>query len=62
MKSKKNQKISLPKLLPNIFTTIGLCSGLTGIRLHLMVIGQMQFYAFWLPPASDMIDGLSIDC
>ena len=32
---KQPGSLSLPKLLPNIFTTIGLCSGLTGIRFAL---------------------------
>ena len=59
MKSKKNQKISLPKLLPNIFTTIGLCSGLTGIRFALDGNWTNAVLCILVAACFDMIDGLS---
>ena len=56
---KDNRKISLPKLLPNIFTTIGLCSGLTGIRFALDENWQNAVFCILVAACFDMIDGLS---
>jgi CDP-diacylglycerol--serine O-phosphatidyltransferase len=45
LQEKKNLKtFPFPKLLPNIFTTIGLCSGLTGVRFALD--GNWQYAVF----------------
>ena len=57
--NKKNRKISLPKLLPNIFTTIGLCSGLTGIRFALDGNWHNAVFCILVAACFDMIDGLS---
>ena len=57
--SNQNKKISLPKLLPNIFTTIGLCSGLTGIRFALDGNWQNAVFCILVAACFDMIDGLS---
>ena len=54
-----NRKISLPKLLPNIFTTIGLCSGLTGVRFALDGNWQNAVFCILAAACFDMIDGLS---
>ena len=59
MSKKRNQKISLPKLLPNIFTTVGLCSGLTGIRFALDGNWQNAVFCILVAACFDMIDGLS---
>ena len=56
---KENRKISLPKLLPNIFTTIGLGSGLTGIRFALDENWQNAVFCILVAACFDMIDGLS---
>ena len=53
------QKISLAKLLPNIFTTVGLCSGLTGIRFALDGDWQNAVFCILVAACFDMIDGLS---
>lgn len=59
MSDKRNRKISLPKLLPNIFTTVGLCSGLTGIRFALDGNWQNAVFCILVAACFDMIDGLS---
>ena len=59
MNKKLNQKISLPKLLPNIFTTVGLCSGLTGIRFALDGNWENAVFCILVAACFDMIDGLS---
>ena len=53
------KKISLAKLLPNIFTTVGLCSGLTGIRFALDGDWQNAVFCILVAACFDMIDGLS---
>lgn len=53
------KKISLAKLLPNIFTTVGLCSGLTGIRFALDGNWQNAVFCILVAACFDMIDGLS---
>ena len=58
-KSESTNKISLPKLLPNIFTTIGLCSGLTGIRFALDADWENAVLCILVAACFDMIDGLS---
>ena len=55
----KARKISVLKLLPNIFTTIGLCSGLTGIRFALEGNWQNAVLCILVAACFDMIDGLS---
>ncbi len=57
--NQKSRKISLPKLLPNIFTTIGLCAGLTGIRFALDGEWQNAVLCILVAACFDMIDGLS---
>ncbi len=59
MNQKRIQKISLPKLLPNIFTTVGLCSGLTGIRFALDGNWKNAVFCILVAACFDMIDGLS---
>ena len=56
---KHSGSLSLPKLLPNIFTTIGLCSGLTGIRFALEDDWENAVFLILIAACFDMIDGLS---
>lgn len=56
---KQSRSLSLPKLLPNIFTTIGLCSGLTGIRFALEGQWQNSVLLILIAACFDMVDGLS---
>ena len=56
---KQSGSLSLPKLLPNIFTTIGLCSGLTGIRFALEDDWENAVFLILIAACFDMIDGLS---
>ena len=56
---KQAGSLSLPKLLPNIFTTIGLCSGLTGIRFALEGQWESAVFLILIAACFDMIDGLS---
>ena len=56
---KQSGTLSLPKLLPNIFTTIGLCSGLTGIRFALEDDWENAVFLILIAACFDMIDGLS---
>ena len=56
---KQPGSLSLPKLLPNIFTTIGLCSGLTGIRFALEADWENAVFLILIAACFDMIDGLS---
>lgn len=58
-KKKEFKNISFPKLLPNIFTTIGLCSGLTGVRFALDGNWQYAVFCILVAACFDMIDGLS---
>ena len=55
----ETKKVSLTKLLPNIFTTIGLCSGLTGIRYALDGNWQYAVLCILVAACFDLIDGLS---
>ena len=57
--NKKQTSLSLPKLLPNIFTTIGMCSGLTGIRFALESEWDYAVLCILVAACFDMIDGLS---
>ena len=57
--NKQSGSLSLPKLLPNIFTTIGLCSGLTGIRFALEDDWENAVFLILIAACFDMIDGLS---
>ena len=56
---KLGAKNILAKLLPNIFTTVGLCSGLTGIRFALDGDWQNAVFCILVAACFDMIDGLS---
>ncbi len=56
---KQAGSLSLPKLLPNIFTTIGLCSGLTGIWFALEDKWETAVFLILVAACFDMIDGLS---
>lgn len=58
-KGKTARDLSLPKLLPNILTTIGLCSGLTGIRFAIENDWQNAVLFILLAACFDLIDGLS---
>ena len=58
-KGKTASDLSLPKLLPNILTTIGLCSGLTGIRFAIENDWQNAVLFILLAACFDLIDGLS---
>ena len=55
----ETKKVSLTKLLPNIFTTIGLCSGLTGIRYALDGNWKYAVLCILVAACFDLIDGLS---
>lgn len=55
----KVNKLSIPKLLPNIFTTIGLCTGLTGIRFALESDWERAVICILIAAFFDLIDGLS---
>jgi len=55
----KAKRLSFIKLLPNIFTTIGLCTGLTGIRFALDSDWQNAALCVLVAACFDMIDGLS---
>ena len=57
--SNSSKTLSFPKLLPNIFTTIGLCSGLTGIRFAIEQEWQSAVLSILVAACFDMIDGLS---
>ena len=57
--AKQPGSLSLPKLLPNIFTTIGLCSGLTGIRFAIEREWENAVLCILVAACFDMIDGLS---
>ena len=57
--NKKQPSLSLHKLLPNIFTTIGMCSGLTGIRFALENEWNYAVLCILVAACFDMIDGLS---
>lgn len=56
---KQSGSLSFPKLLPNIFTTIGLCSGLTGIWFALEDDWENAVFFILIAACFDMIDGLS---
>ena len=53
------KQLSLPKLLPNILTTIGMCAGLTGIRFAIEGEWQNAVFAILIAAAFDAVDGLS---
>ncbi len=53
-----NNISSVVKLLPNIFTTISICSGLTAIRLSIEGNYQMAIIAVLLSCCLDGLDGL----
>lgn len=59
VKGEGGKALSFPKLLPNIFTTIGLCSGLTGIRFAIEQEWQQAVFSIIVAACFDMIDGLS---
>ena len=56
---KIGKRLSFIKLLPNIFTTIGLCTGLTGIRFALDANWEKAVICILVAACFDMIDGLS---
>lgn len=51
--------LSLPKLLPNILTTIGLCAGLTGMRFAMEGEWEKAVFSILVAASFDMLDGLS---
>ena len=51
--------LTLPKLLPNIFTTIGLCAGLTGMRFAMEGEWEKAVFSILVAAAFDTVDGLS---
>ena len=57
--STRAKSLSFTKLLPNIFTTIGLCTGLTGIRFALDSDWENAVICILVAACFDMIDGLS---
>ena len=59
MESNKQEKLSLLRLLPNIFTTIGMCSGLTGIRYALECEWKLAVACIFVAAFFDLIDGLT---
>ena len=56
---KKAKQLSLPRLLPNILTTIGMCAGLTSIRFALEGEWEKAVFAILVAAAFDTVDGLS---
>ena len=55
----KPERLSLLRLLPNIFTTIGMCSGLTGIRYALESDWKLAVVFIFIASFFDLIDGLT---
>ncbi|MBG30685.1 MAG: CDP-diacylglycerol O-phosphatidyltransferase [Opitutae bacterium] len=55
----KAKQLSLPRLLPNILTTIGMCAGLTSIRFALEGDWEKAVFAILVAGAFDTVDGLS---
>jgi len=55
----RTKQLSLPRLLPNILTTIGMCAGLTGIRFALEGEWENAVFAILVAAAFDTFDGLS---
>ena len=53
------ERLSLLRLLPNIFTTIGMCSGLTGIRYALESDWKLAVVFIFIASFFDLIDGLT---
>ena len=51
--------LSLPKLLPNILTTIGLCAGLTGMKFAMEAEWEKAVFSILVAASFDMLDGLS---
>jgi len=56
---KRSKQLSLPKLLPNILTTIGMCAGLTAIRFALEGNWENAILSILVAAAFDTVDGLS---
>ena len=56
---KRSKQLSLPKLLPNILTTIGMCAGLTAIRFALEGNWEHAIFSILVAAAFDTVDGLS---
>lgn len=55
----KPERLSLLRLLPNIFTTIGMCSGLTGIRYALESDWKLAVIFIFIASFFDLIDGIT---
>jgi CDP-diacylglycerol--serine O-phosphatidyltransferase len=55
----RTEKLSLFRLLPNIFTTIGMCSGLTGIRYALEGEWKLAVFCIFVAAFFDLIDGVT---
>lgn len=53
------KKLTLFKLIPNIFTTIGMCSGLTGIRFAIDHEWKAAVICILFASFFDLIDGLT---
>ena len=58
-RSENGQALTLPRLLPNIFTTIGLCAGLTGMRFAMEGEWEKAVFSILVAAAFDTVDGLS---
>ena len=54
-----SKRLSFIKLLPNIFTTIGLCTGLTAIRFALDSDWEKAVICVLVAAFFDLVDGLS---
>ena len=55
----KADKLVLLRLVPNIFTTIGMCVGLTGIRYALESDWQAAVICIFVAGFFDMVDGIT---
>jgi len=53
------KKLTLFKLIPNIFTTVGMCSGLTGIRFAIDHEWKAAVICILFASFFDLIDGLT---
>ena len=56
---RNGRSLTLPRLLPNIFTTIGLCAGLYGMRFAIEAEWEKAVLAILVAAAFDTVDGLS---
>jgi len=54
-----DQKLSLFKLIPNIFTTMGMCAGLTGVRYAIDHNWKLAVTCIIVASFFDLIDGLT---